>query len=94
MALEKLEAVDRLTIRSPFNHIEIRTGTVFQEDGINLAVRYSKEVKKCGTLDASLTNLVETDMSGYSAEIQGVAAAVWTDAIKTKWKEHLIATNG
>ena len=93
MALAKLEAVDRLTIRSPFNHIEIRTGTVFQEDGVNLAVRYSKEVKKCGTLDAS-NNLVATDMSGYSAEIQGVAAAVWTDAIKTKWKEQLIAAKG
>ena len=30
-------------------------------------------------------------MSGYSTEIQGVASAVWTDAIKTAQKEYLIA---
>ena len=93
MALTKAQAVDQITVKSPYNHIHIRTATVFQEDGVNLAMRYSKELKKCGTLDAD-DKLVDTDMSAYSAEIQGVAAAVWTDAIKTKWKEHLIATNG
>ena len=93
MALTKAEAVDRLTIKSPFNHIEIRTGTVFQEDGVNLAVRYTREIKKCGTLNSD-NELVDTDMSGYSAEIQGVAAAVWTDAIKQKYKEQLIALKG
>ena len=93
MALSKAEAVDRLTIRSPFNHIEIRTGTVFQEDGVNLAVRYTKEMVKCGTLNSD-NELVDTDMSGYSAEIQGVAAAVWTDAIKEGYKQQLIALKG
>tara|TARA_B100000214_G_scaffold108897_1_gene76816 strand:+ start:681 stop:962 length:282 start_codon:yes stop_codon:yes gene_type:complete len=93
MALSKAQAVDRLTIRSPFNHIEIRTGTVFQEDGVNLAVRYTKEMVKCGTLNSD-NELVDTDMSGYSAEIQGVAAAVWTDAIKEGYKQQLIALKG
>ena len=49
--------------------------------------------KKCGTLDSN-NNLVDTDMSGYSAEIQGVAAAVWTDAIKAKYKQRLIDDKG
>ena len=93
MALTKAQAVDRLTIKSPFNTIEIRTGTIFQEDGVNLAVRYTREIKKCGTLNSD-NELVDTDMSGYSAEIQGVAAAVWTDAIKQKYKEQLIALKG
>ena len=48
MALTKREAVDRLTIKSPFNQIEIRHATVFQEDGVNLAVKYSKEIKEIG----------------------------------------------
>jgi len=93
MALTKAQAVDRLTIRSPFNNIEIRTGTVFQEDGVNLAVRYTKETVKCGTLNSD-NELVDTDMSGYSAEIQGVAAAVWTTDIKNKYKEALIKAKG
>ena len=93
MALEKREAVDRITVQSPFNHIKIRTGTVFQEDGVNLAIRYTHEVKKCGTLDTD-DKLVDTDMSAYSAEIQGIAAAVWTDDIKEKFRLHLVSLKG
>ncbi len=93
MALTKAQAVDRIDVRSPYNHIHIRTATVFQEDGVNLAIRYTKEVKKCGTLDAN-DNLVDTDMSAYSAEIQGVAAAVWTTDVKNKYKAALIEAKG
>ena len=93
MALTKAQAVDQITVKSPYNHIHIRTATVFQEDGVNLAIRYTKEVKKCGTLDAN-DNLVDTDMSAYSAEIQGVAAAVWTTDVKNKYKAALIEAKG
>ena len=93
MALEKAQAVDKLTIASPYNIIEIRTAVVFVEDGVQQAVRYTRSKVKCGTLDSS-DNLVDTDMSGYSAEIQGVAAAVWTDAIKDAYKAALIAAKG
>ena len=93
MALLKREAIDQITVKSPYNHIHLRTGTVFQEDGVNLAIRYSKEVKKCGTLDGD-DKLVDTDMSAYSAEIQGVAAAVWTDAIKEKFRLYLVSLKG
>ena len=93
MALTKAQAVDQITVKSHYNHIHIRTATVFQEDGVNLAMRYSKEVKKCGTLDGD-DKLVDTDMSAYSAEIQGVAAAVWTDAIKEKFRLYLVSLKG
>ena len=93
MALTKAQAVDQITVKSPYNHIHIRTATVFQEDGVNLAMRYSKEVKKCGTLDGD-DKLVDTDMSAYSAEIQGVAAAVWTTDVKNKYKAALIEAKG
>ena len=91
MALTKASAIDKVVIRSPYNKLELRTKTLIVEDDTKiLAVNYSIENIKCGTLDAS-DNLVDTDMSGYSTEIQGVAAAVWTDAIKTAQKEYLIA---
>ena len=91
MALTKASAIDKIVIRSPYNKLELRTKTLIVEDDTKiLAVNYSIENIKCGTLDAS-DNLVDTDMSGYSTEIQGVAAAVWTDAIKTAQKEYLIA---
>ena len=97
MALTKASAIDKVVIRSPYNKLELRTKTLIVDDDVDgtgntaiLAVNYSIENIKCGTLDAS-DNLVDTDMSGYSTEIQGVAAAVWTDAIKTAQKEYLIA---
>ena len=43
-----------------------------------------------GTLDGS-DNLVAADISGEDAEVQAVANAVWTDAVKTAWKNKLIA---
>ena len=91
MALTKASAIDKIVIRSPYNKLELRTKTLIVEDDTKiLAVNYSIENIKCGTLDSS-DNLVDTDMSGYSTEIQGVASAVWTDAIKTAQKEYLIA---
>jgi len=35
--------------------------------------------------------LVATDISGEDAEVQAVANAVWTDVVKTAWKNKLIA---
>ncbi len=72
MAIEKITAVDKIIIRSPYNHIELRTAGRFDNSG----------------------NWMDTDMSGYSTEIQGVAAAVWTDDVKTKLKAFLAETNG
>lgn len=90
MAITKTSAIDKIIIRSPYNFIELRTQTVIVEDDIILARNYIHETLKAGKLDTS-DNFIETDISGYSTEVQGVAAAVWTDAIKTSFKEFLLA---
>ena len=43
-----------------------------------------------GILDAS-DNLVDTDVSAEDADVKAVATAVWTDSVKTAWKNKLIA---
>ena len=90
MALSKASSIDKITIRSPYNSIELRTATVIVEDDTPISLNYSHKTVECGKLNSS-DELVDTDMSGYSAEIQGVAAAVWTEDVKTKYKENLIA---
>ena len=90
MALEKAEAIDKIVIQSQFNLVKLRTATVYIEDGKQQAVRYTHQLLAPGTLDAN-DNLVDRDISGYSAEIQGVCNAVWTDAIKAAYKTYLIA---
>ena len=90
MAISKASAVDKIIIRAPYNNIELRTATVIQEDGVALAMTYSHETVYSGKLNSS-DELIDTDISGYSTEIQGVASAVWTEDVKTKYKEYLIA---
>lgn len=87
MAITKAAAIDKITIRSPYNHIELRTATVIVEDDVELATMYSHELVKCGALSGE--NLVDTDMSGYSTEIQGIASAIWTDSVKAAYKASL-----
>tara|TARA_S200000501_G_C20777712_1_gene723484 strand:+ start:246 stop:527 length:282 start_codon:yes stop_codon:yes gene_type:complete len=92
MALSKASSIDKIIIRSPYNNIELRTATVIVEDDTPISLNYSHETVELGKLNSS-NELVDTDMSGYSTEIQGVAAAVWTNDVKTKFKEYLIAKN-
>ena len=92
MALSKASSIDKIIIRSPYNSIELRTATVIVEDDTPISMNYSHKTVECGKLNSS-DELVDTDMSGYSTEIQGVAAAVWTNDVKTKFKEYLIAKN-
>lgn len=90
MAIEKASSVDKIIVRSPFNKIELRTAIIVTEDDVVIATTFDHKTINAGSLDSN-DALVDTDMSGYSSEIQGVAAAVWTDAIITNWKNHLIS---
>ena len=75
MALNKTIVDDKIEIVSDFKHIQIRTATVVEEDGTELSRSFSRRVL---TPDA--------DVSGESAEIRGIAAAVWTDDVKSAWQ--------
>jgi len=93
MALTKDVDVDKITVRAPYNGVELRTATRVYEDDQMLSISFSREYVDCGTLDDS-DNFVDTDISGYSPIIQGVMNAVWTDQIKTDFKARLIANKG
>jgi len=91
MAITKEVKQDKIEIVTDFKHIQVREQTIVKEDGVVLSSSYTNRyVLDAGKLDAS-DNLVDTDISGESAEVQAVANAVWTDAVKTAWKNKLIA---
>ena len=93
MALTKETSIDLIELRGPFRVIEIRTTTRIKDDGVIVADNLHRRPIKCGDLDGS-NNLKPTDMSGETAEIQAIAAAVWTDEIKEKYRQYLIENNG
>ena len=75
MALGKTTTDDKIEIVGDYKHLNIRTATIISEDGTELSRSFHRRVI---TPDA--------DVSGESAEIQSIAAAVWTDDVKSAWQ--------
>ena len=75
MEITKATVDDKIEIVGDYKHLNIRTATIVSEDGTELSRSFHRRVI---TPDA--------DVSGESAEIRGIAAAVWTDAVKSAWQ--------
>ena len=90
MTLTKTIIDDKIEVVGDHKHIQIRTATVIKENGKELSRSFTRRVLHAGTLDGS-DNLVDTDVSSESAEIQGIASTVWTTDVKNSYKAFLIA---
>jgi len=90
MAITKTLIEDKIEVVTDYKHVQVRTATVIKEDGVELSRSFHRKVLTPGTLDGS-DNLVDTDTSSESAEVKGIAAAVWTSTVKDAWKAKLIA---
>jgi len=75
MGLSKTIVDDKIEIVGDYKHLQVRTATVVSEDGTELSRSFNRKV---------LTP--DMDVSSESAEIQGIAAAVWTDEVKAAWQ--------
>ena len=90
MALEKIIEDDKYEIVTEYKHIQIRTATVIKDDGVEISRTYKRRVLHCGQLDEN-NNLVETNVSGESAEIQSLCNTFWTTTVKDTWKAFLLS---
>ena len=90
MAITKTTEIARIEVVGEYKAVQVRTETVIKEDGKEISRSPHRHTIHPGTLDGS-DNLVAADISGEDAEVQAVANAVWTDAVKTAWKNKLIA---
>ncbi len=106
MAITKEVIEDKIEVVGDFKHIQVRTATVLKEDGVELSRSYHRhalaptnssytpaETDTDGkvTKAASWTH-ADTDISKESTEIQAIANAVWTDAVKKAHKAHMEST--
>ena len=89
MALTKELTEDKIEIVGDYKNIQVRTSTVIKEDGVELSRSFHRHALECVSSvkndDDSWTH-TDTDVSGESAEVQGIATAVWTTAIKNAKK--------
>ena len=81
MALIKEVKVDKIEVVGDFKAVQVRTATVIKEG--TKASGYTE-------LSRSFHRHVlspDADISGESAEVQGICNAVWTDEVKQAWAD-------
>src|SRR6056300_918660 len=85
MAITKELIEDKIEVVGDYKTIQVRTATVIKEDGVELSRSFHRHALECVSSvqndDDSWTH-IDTDVSGESTEVQGIATAVWTDAVK------------
>ena len=89
MAITKEIIQDKLEIVGEHKNIQVRTATVIKEDGKELTRSFHRHMLECvnsvKNSDDSWTH-TDTDISGESTEVQAIANAVWSDAVKAAKK--------
>jgi hypothetical protein len=78
MALTERTEQDKIEIVSQYKFIQVRTATVIERDGVEISRSFSRHVVA-----------PDADVSGESAEVQAIAAAVHTQAVKDAYAAHL-----
>ena len=83
MAITKRTEEDKIEVVGQFKHIQVRTATVIEEDGVELSRSFARHVV---SPDVSADAL-----AAQSAEVQAISAAVHSDAVKTAYAAHVAA---
>lgn len=86
MALTERTADDKIEIVGDYKHIQVRTATIIERDGVEISRSFHRHVITPGA-----------DVSGESAEVQAIAGVVHTAEIVAAYEAHLAAqelTNG
>lgn len=78
MALTERVEEDKIEIVGQFKHIQVRTATVVERDGVELTRAFERKALA-----------PDADVSGESAEVQAIAGAVWTQEIKDAYAAHV-----
>jgi hypothetical protein len=76
---------DKIEVVGDYKTIQVRTATVIKEDGVEISRSFHRHVVECVSSvknDDDTWTHIDTDVSAESAEVQGIATAVWTNAIK------------
>jgi len=88
MAITKKIENDQIEIVGEFKALQIRQAEIILEDGKELTRAFHRRVLHCvtSTNDGDKWTHTDTNISSETSEVQAIAAAVWTDAVKEKKK--------
>ena len=80
MALTERTEQDKLEVVGPYRHVQVRTATVIERDGVEISRSFSRHVVA-----------PDADITGESTEVQAICNAVHTQAVKDAYAAHLAA---
>ena len=80
MALTEETVQDKIEIVSEHKFIQVRTATIIKRDDVEISRSFSRHVVA-----------PDADITGESAEVQAICAAVHTQAVKDAYAAHLAA---
>jgi len=89
MAITKEIIEDKIEVVGDYKTIQVRTATVIKEDGVELSRSFHRHALDCVSSvqnDDDTWTHTDTDVSGESTEVQGIASAVWTTTVKNAKK--------
>ena len=78
MAITKRTEQDKIEVIGQFKHIQVRTATVIEEDGVELSRSFHRH-----------TIAPDSDSSKESADVKAMVAQFHTDAVKAAYAKHL-----
>jgi hypothetical protein len=78
MALTERTVEDKIEIVGDFKHIQVRTATIIERDGVEISKSYHRHVIAPGD-----------DVTNESAEVKAIAAVVHIEAVVDAYQAHL-----
>lgn len=89
MAITKELIEDKIEVVGDYKTIQVRTATIIKEDGVELSRSFHRHTLDCVSSvqnDDDTWTHTDTDVTGESTEVQGIASTVWTTEIKNAKK--------
>jgi len=80
MALTEKQVVDKIEVVGDFKHIQVRTATVIERDGVEVSRSFHRHVIS-----------PDGEVSNESADVKAIAKVVHTDAVKAAYAARKIS---
>jgi len=84
MALTEETLQDKIEVVGDYKAVQVRTATVIKRDGTEISRSFHRHVLQCSTKTGDTWG--DTDISGESAEVQGICNAVWSGSVKAAYQ--------
>ena len=84
MALTETFEEDKIEIVGEYKAVQVRTATVIKRDEVELTRTFHRHLLNPSTNTAN--GWITTDVTGESAEVQGICAAVWNNDVRSAYQ--------